>query len=170
MGKINVLGFDVANLIAAGEVVERPASVVKELVENALDAGADQIVIDVTDGGRTMISVRDNGSGMTRDDLAKAITRHATSKLPDDDLLNINFMGLHFHIGSQIFDKEPYKIAIKKDDITSADNRYTKCDIFTLKNLFINISHLFFYNRYIKILYFFKIIFFHILFQFRTII
>lgn len=81
------------NQIAAGEVVENGASVVKEIVENALDAGADQIIIDVVDGGRTLINVVDNGAGMSRDDLAKCIERHATSKLPDDNLLNICFMG-----------------------------------------------------------------------------
>ncbi len=90
---VRILPDFLINQIAAGEVVERPASVVKELVENALDAGADQIVIDVADGGRTKIDVIDNGGGMSVTDLTNCIQRHATSKLPDDDLLNINFMG-----------------------------------------------------------------------------
>jgi len=81
------------NQIAAGEVVESGASVVKELVENALDAGADQIIIDVVDGGRTLINIVDNGCGMSREDLANCIQRHATSKLPNDDLMNIKYMG-----------------------------------------------------------------------------
>jgi len=90
---IRVLPDDLINQIAAGEVVERPASVVKELIENALDAGADQIVIDVADGGRTLINIIDNGGGMSREDLARCIMRHATSKLDTGDLLNITTMG-----------------------------------------------------------------------------
>ena len=90
---VRILPDFLINQIAAGEVVERPASVVKELVENALDARADEIVIDVVDGGRTLISVIDNGSGMGREDLSNAIKRHATSKLPDDNLQNITYMG-----------------------------------------------------------------------------
>lgn len=90
---IRLLPDYLVNQIAAGEVVENGASVVKETVENALDAGADQIIIDVVDGGRTLINIVDNGSGMSREDLANCIMRHATSKLPDDNLLHISFMG-----------------------------------------------------------------------------
>ena len=90
---IRLLPDYLINQIAAGEVVENGASVVKELVENALDAGANQIIVDIVDGGRTLINVVDNGSGMSAGDLKNCIMRHATSKLPDDNLMNINFMG-----------------------------------------------------------------------------
>ena len=83
----------VVNRIAAGEVVERPASVVKELIENALDAGAKRIEVVADGGGRRLIRVADDGEGMTREDLALAVERHATSKLADDDLLAIRTLG-----------------------------------------------------------------------------
>src|ERR1700722_6828774 len=94
MGRIRVLSDNVANKIAAGEVVERPASVVKELVENSLDAGATELRIDIDSGGRRLIRVADNGSGMLRDDALLAFERHATSKLSDvKDLLSIATLG-----------------------------------------------------------------------------
>lgn len=94
MGRIHVLSDDVANKIAAGEVVERPASVVKELLENSLDAGAASLRVDVEAGGRRLIRVRDDGGGMLRDDAMLAFERHATSKLRDvKDLLSIATLG-----------------------------------------------------------------------------
>jgi DNA mismatch repair protein MutL len=94
MGRIRILSDQVANQIAAGEVVERPASVVKELLENALDAGATRIRIEVEGGGRKLIRIVDNGQGMVRDDALLAFERHATSKLhTSDDLLQIRTLG-----------------------------------------------------------------------------
>ena len=94
MPKINQLSFDVANLIAAGEVVERPASVVKELLENAIDADADAITVEIARGGVTLIRVADNGVGMTAEDLPLSIKRHATSKISGaDDLASIATLG-----------------------------------------------------------------------------
>ena len=90
---VRQLSEGMVNRIAAGEVVERPASVVKELVENALDAGATRIEVVTDGGGRRLIRVTDDGVGMTRADLALAVERHATSKLPDDDLLHIRTLG-----------------------------------------------------------------------------
>src|SRR6204780_1567200 len=94
MGKIRVLSDNVANKVAAGEVVERPASVVKELIENSLDAGATQLRIDIDSGGRRLIRISDDGCGMLRDDALLAFERHATSKLSDvKDLLSIATLG-----------------------------------------------------------------------------
>jgi DNA mismatch repair protein MutL len=94
MSKIRILPDILSNKIAAGEVVERPASVVKELAENALDAGATRLLIDIEQGGRSLIRVADNGGGMHRDDALLAIERHATSKIASDqDLFNIRTLG-----------------------------------------------------------------------------
>src|SRR5215472_17101731 len=94
MGRIHLLSEHVANKIAAGEVVERPASVLKELLENSLDAGATRIRVQVEGGGKKLIQVTDNGSGMVRDDALLAFERHATSKIQNaDDLLNIHTLG-----------------------------------------------------------------------------
>ena len=90
---VRQLPEQVVNRIAAGEVVERPASVVKELVENAIDAGASRIDIFTDGGGRRKIAITDDGGGMTRADLALAVERHATSKLDDEDLLRIRTLG-----------------------------------------------------------------------------
>ena len=94
MSIIKILPENLVNQIAAGEVVERPASVVKELVENSIDAGADRIVVEIKDGGKSFIKVSDNGCGMSRKDLEMALQRHATSKISAEaDLWKIGTMG-----------------------------------------------------------------------------
>src|SRR6266702_3800147 len=94
MGRIRILPDQVANKIAAGEVVERPASVVKELLENSLDAGGTDLRVEVESGGRRLIRITDDGCGMLRDDALLAFERHATSKLRDvKDLLSIATLG-----------------------------------------------------------------------------
>src|SRR3954465_8368153 len=94
MGKIHILSDKVANQIAAGEVVERPASVVKELLENSLDAGSTRIKINVEAGGKKLIQIIDDGCGMVRDDALLAFERHATSKIKNaEDLLTISTLG-----------------------------------------------------------------------------
>src|SRR5215813_4343681 len=94
MGRIHVLPEQVANKIAAGEVVERPASVVKELLENSLDAGCTRIKVQVEAGGKKLIQITDNGCGMLRDDALLAFERHATSKLKNaEDLLHVATLG-----------------------------------------------------------------------------
>lgn len=97
MSKINVLSKEVSELIAAGEVIDRPAAIIKELLENSIDAGANVITVEIKNGGRTYIRVTDNGSGISENDISKAFLRHATSKISNKDdldkILTLGFRG-----------------------------------------------------------------------------
>jgi len=154
MGRIRVLSDAVANKIAAGEVVERPASVVKELLENSLDAGATELRIDVESGGRRLIRVADNGSGMLRDDALLAFERHATSKLSDvRDLLAISTLGFRGEALPSIGSVSRLALETRSDEestgtrIEIAGGRLLSCDEFpsargtviTVRDLFFNV-------------------------------
>ena len=122
---IRILSQNLINQIAAGEVIERPASVIKELVENSIDAGATKIEITVRNSGKSYICVCDNGSGMNKADLQNCILRHATSKLPTDDLTNINYLGFR---GEAI----PSIASVSKMKITTNDG--TECWCLEIEN------------------------------------
>ena len=121
MGKINVLDFEIANLIAAGEVVERPSSVMKELIENSIDSGATEIVAEIKRGGVALIRVSDNGCGMEKEDIPVALKRHATSKIKSrEDLEGIMTLGFRGEALAAISSVSMVTIITKTKDAPSA--------------------------------------------------
>jgi len=126
MGKIRVLSDNLANQIAAGEVVERPASVAKELLENSLDAGAARIAIEIEAGGRRLLKITDDGDGMTRDDAVLAFERHATSKIRTfEDLNQISTLGFRGEALASIASVARVELTTK----TASENAATKVQI-----------------------------------------
>ena len=114
---IQQLSDDIANKIAAGEVIERPAAVAKELIENSIDAGADRITVRIEGGGHHLLSISDNGHGMHKDDLALALSRHATSKLKSaDDLFSISSLGFRGEALPSISAVSEFEIASRTHD------------------------------------------------------
>ncbi len=122
MGQIQLLDQNMINMIAAGEVIERPASVVKELMENSIDSGADKITVTIEDGGRKLISITDNGCGMDADDLTKAFEPHATSKIKNSqDLLAISTFGFRGEALASIGSIAQVKAVSRVKDSNSAN-------------------------------------------------
>ena len=153
MGKIVLLDELTINKIAAGEVIERPASVVKELVENSIDAGATNITVEIQNGGISKIRIIDNGSGMSKDDLEFAFERHATSKIRKAaDLENVKSMGFrgealasiaaiaHVELVSKTEDDNiGHKIVVEGGKILEIeDSASQKGTTITVSNLFFN--------------------------------
>jgi DNA mismatch repair protein MutL len=154
MGRIRILPDAIANKIAAGEVVERPASVVKELLENSLDAGADDLRVDVEHGGRRLIRIVDNGGGMLRDDALLAFERHATSKLREvNDLFAISTLGFRGEALPSIASVSRLDLETRSAEETSgthieiAGGKMIRCDEYarppgttiTVRDLFYNV-------------------------------
>src|SRR3989338_285447 len=117
MSKINVLSEELINKIAAGEVIERPASVVKELIENSLDAKATKISIEISDSGKKLIKIKDNGEGMDESDTQNSILRHATSKIKSsEDLFSIQTLGFRGEALASIAAVSKLSIITKQDE------------------------------------------------------
>ena len=124
MGRINVLDKHVAELIAAGEVVERPSSVIKELVENSIDAGATAVAVEIKNGGTTFMRVTDNGCGIMREDIKIAFLRHATSKVKvENDLDSIATLGFRGEALASISAVSRLELITKSSD-ESVGTRY----------------------------------------------
>ena len=124
--QIRYLPETLINQIAAGEVVERPSAAVKELIENALDAGASAIDIDIFEGGKEKIIINDNGCGMDKEALVAALDRHATSKLPGDDLLNISHLGFRGEALASI--SSVAKVSIQTHDSKGGESWQITCE------------------------------------------